>query len=313
IWRTHALQYTYDGADLLFEKDEGDTLRIRYLYGPGIDHILESVDSVGTKQHFADALGSVTRITDSTGARYKLMVYSSYGVMSTDSGSVLADYVSYTGREAERDLGIYYYRARYYDPLTGRFMVRDPIDFYGGDINLYRYVRNNPVNITDAMGLKINWRNFNPVNPNVRRNFELLNEAIMAMGYPDDSFTLYVTGGDRHPNRFGIHVDLGDGKEVPDSDSKSPHLLSRGARAIDFKLIGLNITPSEQRSIIDCALLKTEFAAFNTEPKNEYGTEPVYEKGHIHIALPMSEFPQKYYMYDLPQRPISDYLRTTLR
>jgi hypothetical protein len=81
---------------LLFEKDGSDAVQIRYLYGPGIDHILESVDSVGTKQHFADALGSVTRITNSTGTRQKLMVYDSYGVMNTDSGSVQADYVSQT-------------------------------------------------------------------------------------------------------------------------------------------------------------------------------------------------------------------------
>jgi RHS repeat-associated protein len=84
------------------------------------------------------------------------MVYDSYGVMSTDSGSVQADYVSYTGREAERDLGdlgIYYYRARYYDPLTGRFMVPDPLGFAAGDVNLYRYVGNNPANFNDPYGL----------------------------------------------------------------------------------------------------------------------------------------------------------------
>jgi RHS repeat-associated protein len=100
----------------------------------------------------ADALGSVTRITDSTGARQKLMVYSSYGVMSADSSSVQADYVSYTGREDERNLGIYYYRARYYDPLTGRFMVRDPLGFAAGDVNLYRYVGNNPTRFKDPFG-----------------------------------------------------------------------------------------------------------------------------------------------------------------
>ena len=81
------------------------------------------------------------------------MVYDSYGVMSTDSGSVQADYVSYTGREAERDLGIYYYRARYYDPLTGRFMVRDPLGLAAGDVNLYRYVGNNPVSLSDPSGM----------------------------------------------------------------------------------------------------------------------------------------------------------------
>jgi RHS repeat-associated protein len=73
--------------------------------------------------------------------------------MRSDTGSVQADYVSYTAREAERDLGIYYYRARYYDPLTGRFMARDPLGFSAGDVNLYRYVGNNPINLCDPSGL----------------------------------------------------------------------------------------------------------------------------------------------------------------
>jgi RHS repeat-associated protein len=90
------------------------------------------------------------------------MVYSSYGVMSTDSGSVQADYVSYTGREAERNLGIYYYRARYYDPLTGRFMVGDPLGFAAGDVNLYRYVGNDPINLRDPSGTIIEKIRNNP-------------------------------------------------------------------------------------------------------------------------------------------------------
>ncbi|MBY0516993.1 MAG: RHS repeat-associated core domain-containing protein [Bacteriovoracaceae bacterium] len=45
------------------------------------------------------------------------------------------------------------YRARYYDPSSGRFLSEDPIGFAGGDKNLYRYVLNNPVNLVDSSGL----------------------------------------------------------------------------------------------------------------------------------------------------------------
>ena len=50
----------------------------------------------------------------------------------------------------ERDL--YYYRARYYDPNTGRFASEDPIGFSAGDVNIYRYVFNNPLNFNDPSG-----------------------------------------------------------------------------------------------------------------------------------------------------------------
>ena len=46
-----------------------------------------------------------------------------------------------------------YYRARYYDPTTARFLTEDPIGFSSGDINVYRYSFNGPVNLDDPSGL----------------------------------------------------------------------------------------------------------------------------------------------------------------
>ena len=48
--------------------------------------------------------------------------------------------------------GLIYVRARYYDPKNGRWISRDPIGFDGGDVNLYPYVGNNPVNKIDPSG-----------------------------------------------------------------------------------------------------------------------------------------------------------------
>jgi len=58
----------------------------------------------------------------------------------------------FTGREYDSETGLYFYRARYYDPAIGRFISEDPIGFEGGDLNLYAYVRNNPVNFSDPTG-----------------------------------------------------------------------------------------------------------------------------------------------------------------
>ena len=46
----------------------------------------------------------------------------------------------------------YYYRARYYDPQDGRFLAEDPLEFIGGDLDLYAYVWDNPTNLVDPSG-----------------------------------------------------------------------------------------------------------------------------------------------------------------
>lgn len=61
--------------------------------------------------------------------------------------------IIYTGREWDKETGLYYYRARYYDPIEGRFISKDPIGFAGGDVNVYGYVGNNAINRTDSTGL----------------------------------------------------------------------------------------------------------------------------------------------------------------
>jgi RHS repeat-associated protein len=68
-------------------------------------------------------------------------------------GRVNGDRFKYTDRQYDAELGIYYYRARYYDPATGRFLGEDPKGFDAGDVNLFRYVANRPIYLADPMGL----------------------------------------------------------------------------------------------------------------------------------------------------------------
>lgn len=61
----------------------------------------------------------------------------------------------FTGRQFDEETGLYFYRARYYDPVKGRFLQRDPIGIWGDPANLgnkYAYVGNNPSSATDPMG-----------------------------------------------------------------------------------------------------------------------------------------------------------------
>jgi RHS repeat-associated protein len=68
-----------------------------------------------------------------------------------ESGAANDNAFQYTGREND-GTGLYYYRARYYDPETGRFISQDPIGFAGG-INQYAYVGGNPISFVDPYGL----------------------------------------------------------------------------------------------------------------------------------------------------------------
>jgi len=63
------------------------------------------------------------------------------------------DRYTFTGREWDKETGLYYYRARYYDPMEGRFISKDPIGFKGG-INLFAYTHNNPIRYRDPFGLE---------------------------------------------------------------------------------------------------------------------------------------------------------------
>ena len=58
----------------------------------------------------------------------------------------------YTARESDTETGLYYYRARYYDPAPGRFLSEDPARFDAG-VNFFAYVWDNPLNGTDPSGL----------------------------------------------------------------------------------------------------------------------------------------------------------------
>lgn len=76
--------------------------------------------------------------------------YEPYG-KATQSGAASSNAFQYTGREND-NTGLAYYRARYYAPGKGRFIVEDPIGF-GGGWNTYAYVNGNPIAFVDPVGL----------------------------------------------------------------------------------------------------------------------------------------------------------------
>jgi RHS repeat-associated protein len=118
-----------------------------------VDEPLALYQGLTTSYFHADGLGSITSLTDPTGAVAASYVYDSFGKLSASTGT-LTNPFQYTGRELDPETGLYYYRARYYDPSAGRFISEDPINFLGG-VNFYPYVRNNPVTWPDPSGEKV--------------------------------------------------------------------------------------------------------------------------------------------------------------
>ena len=103
--------------------------------------------------YHGDHLGSSNVITDETGNQVALYEYRPFGEVSFQSGTYTTD-IKYTGK-IQDDTGLYYYGARYYDPVIGRFISPDSIVQAPQDpqaLNRYAYCRNNPVKYVDPTG-----------------------------------------------------------------------------------------------------------------------------------------------------------------
>ncbi len=140
--------FVYDGVTPVQEKQGALTNNL--LTGPGIDEYLARADSAGARYFLPNHLGSTIALTDSSGAITTRYTYGPYGE-TTQSGEASTNAFQYTGREND-GTGLYYYRARYYDPSIMRFISQDPIRLSGG-LNLYAYVKGNPAGSIDPSGL----------------------------------------------------------------------------------------------------------------------------------------------------------------
>ncbi len=142
--------FLFDGDNPVQELN-GTAPTANLLTGLGVDSFLSRTDSAGSRTMITDGLGSTIGLVDSAGVMKTSYTYEPFG-KTTVGGEANGNSYEYTGREDDRT-GLYYNRARYYNPTWGRFISEDPIGFAGGDTNLYAYVWNSPANFTDPSGL----------------------------------------------------------------------------------------------------------------------------------------------------------------
>jgi RHS repeat-associated protein len=144
--------YAYDGDNLVEETNSAGAVVARYSQGLNIDEPLAMLRSSATSYYNADGLGSITSLSNAAGALAQTYAFDSFGKQTASSGS-LKNPFQYTARESDSETGLYYYRARYYNPQLQRFISEDPLGFAGGDVNLYAYVNGNPIGFRDPFGL----------------------------------------------------------------------------------------------------------------------------------------------------------------
>jgi RHS repeat-associated protein len=108
--------------------------------------------------YYADTLGTIHTITNGTGTACYDATFTPYGdeMLNPNISQTCSSNYKFTGYEYDSETGLYYAKARYYNPRLGRFMTPDPLGGQIGDpqsVNRYVYVLNNPLSLIDPLGL----------------------------------------------------------------------------------------------------------------------------------------------------------------
>ncbi len=156
--------YIYDGMNLVADYDAYNGRITRtYSYGPGIDNIqsMTIYDEYGgseTYYYIKDLSNTVHALVNGNSEIVEYYYYDAFGNFKIMDDyylwipeSVYGNRFLFQGREYDYDTALYYFRARWYEPETGRWLSPDPIGISGG-LNLYAFCENAPVNFVDPMG-----------------------------------------------------------------------------------------------------------------------------------------------------------------
>ncbi len=143
------------GYPQVIDELTGATVTRTYTYGLQRISQDQVISNTWTPSFYGyDGGGNVRQLTNSAGAITDTYDYDAFGNKVNSTGTTPNNYL-YRGEQFDPDLGLYYLRARYYNPITGRFMGRDPEDGdYSDPATLHKYVYagGDPVNLADPTG-----------------------------------------------------------------------------------------------------------------------------------------------------------------
>ncbi len=151
---THYLHDPIGLVDVAAEYDGGDGLVARYIHALGL---IARINAGGDAAYYSfDGTGHTRQLTNASGAVANTYDYDPFGI-PLQVTELIPNTFQFVGRFGvmEEGSGLLFMRARYYDANLSHFASSDPIGFSGGDINLYRYARNNPIKFIDPLGLRL--------------------------------------------------------------------------------------------------------------------------------------------------------------
>lgn len=218
-------EFVHDGSREIAEY-VGGALSARHVFS-GADQAFVTYRGADKVFAHTDLQRSVIAMTDSARNLRGQATYSPWG----ESGNISRNTsFGYTGQRYDSETGLYYYKARYYNPVLGRFLSQDPLG-YADNVNLYAYVANDPLNYYDPSGLAMDAANGMAAEQwglLYGSNFAVGAEAYMVLGGGLNAAwkngTLELTGK--------VGVGYGGGLSFDPNGVPSPHAQSSGSGVI---------------------------------------------------------------------------------
>jgi RHS repeat-associated protein len=147
----YLLDTTVENAQVLLETDGAGAPRSSYVRG---DDLLSMQRGPAQSFYLADGQMSMRQLTDAAQSVTDEYTFDAFGNLTAKTGSTENDFL-YTGEQFDPSAGLYYLRARYYDPASGRFISRDAFEgnvFEPQTLHKYAYAHNDPMNGRDPSG-----------------------------------------------------------------------------------------------------------------------------------------------------------------